>query len=120
MNAGERSNELRERDEGTEADEIFCQECGETVLRKAIVCPNCGVSLEKTESVPELAFSLRRDWPETSMAILGGFLTIVGSVQGNTTYLIFGFSVVSGSIYIIRLKKANRALQTALSNEGGS
>ena len=31
-------------------DEMFCPECGKTVLRKAATCPNCGVALGGEDS----------------------------------------------------------------------
>lgn len=31
-------------------DEMFCRSCGETIKRRAEICPNCGVANEQTET----------------------------------------------------------------------
>lgn len=57
---------------GGEVFVMYCQNCGEKIDDKAVVCPKCGVPVKK--------IAVLYDAPNTGFAALGFFFPLVGLI----------------------------------------
>lgn len=56
----------------------YCQKCGKELVDEAIICVNCGCSVQPTVASPN--YNATPDAPNTGMAILGFFIPLAGLI----------------------------------------
>lgn len=73
---------------------MFCQECGNEVNEKAVVCPNCGVVIKGAKSFETKKPGISRGWAAVaSLLIVGLGQMLQGRVGRGVAWLLGGIVI---------------------------
>lgn len=84
---------------GRSSDEKFCQSCGETINKRAVICPKCGVPQQTTVDAPKSKVAAG------VLGILLGSLGVhkfyLGQIGLGILYVVFSWTGIPGLIGLI-------------------